>query len=215
MAKNDCPYGAGECPKIADLRDKVEYLETPQSIMDEGNDYYPAETDIFAEIFDTEDFTFTNGDLMQLALWSKYRYFMLGSCCTDKWVRSMADRLMLVGEKWDEIFTKATTSDMTSLDELSYERLIKRTAITGTQGDVRTNKYEHENMPQTASDTTQYLDQRSKNTDTYVPNTQDLETYTEDRDILASTFKRMMQSFPDLLEGFADEFKDYFVERWY
>lgn len=30
MVKNECPYGAGECPKISDLRDKVEYLEANQ-----------------------------------------------------------------------------------------------------------------------------------------------------------------------------------------
>ena len=190
-------------------------IDTPQSIMDEGNDYYPAETDIFETIFNMLSTTFVNADLMQIALWSKYRYYMLGSCCTDKWVRIMADRLEQIGDRWDDIMTAAANDDLATLNELSYVRIIKREPITGTDGDVRTTSYKHESLPQTAATTTEYLDERSSTSDGYKPNTQDTETYDEERDLNATTFSKMMRDYPRILEAFADEFADYFVQRWY
>lgn len=195
--------------------DRCIVIDTPQSIMDEGNDYYPAETDIFETIFNMLSTTFVNASAMQAALWSKYRFYMLGSCCTDKWVRIMADRLEQIGERWDDIMTAAANGDLASLKELSYTRLIKRQPIPETEGDVRTTSYEHESLPQTQTSTTKYLDERSGTSDTYAPNTQDTETYDEERDVNAATFERMMQKYPRIPEAFADEFKDYFVERWY
>ena len=195
--------------------DRCIVIDTPQSIMDEGNDYYPAETDIFETIFDMLSTTFVNASAMQEALWAKYRFYMLGSCCTDKWVRIMADRLEQIGERWDDIMTAASQDDLSALNELSYLRLIKREPITGTDGDVRTTSYKHESLPQTAATTTEYLDERSNTTDGYKPNTQDTETYDEERDLNATTFSKMMRDYPRILEAFADEFNDYFVQRWY
>ena len=195
--------------------DRCIVIDTPQSIMDEGNDYYPAETDIFETIFDMLSTTFVNASAMQAALWAKYRFYMLGSCCTDKWVRIMADRLEQIGERWDDIMTAASQDDLSALNELSYVRLIKREPITGTDGDVRTTSYKHESLPQTAATTTEYLDERSNTTDGYKPNTQDTETYDEERDLNATTFSKMMRDYPRILEAFADEFNDYFVQRWY
>ena len=201
-------------------------IDTPQSIMDEGNDYYPEDTDIFAEIFDGS--TLTNAELMQTALWASYRLRMIGSCNTPEWVQAMKDRLTIIGPKWDDILTAATESVLTDMDADSYVRVIQRTAIEGTEGDVSTqsatgsdvNVIEDEDMPQTPISTgDKYLSRRSTATSTpsavrstkYAPNTQDKETYNESRDIMAKTFAEMMREYPDILGGFTREFSDYFV----
>lgn len=87
--------------------DRCIVIDTPQSIKDEGNDYYPENTDIFETIFGMLSTTFVNASAMKAALWAKYRFYMLGSCCTDKWVRIMADRLAQIGDRWDDIMTAA------------------------------------------------------------------------------------------------------------
>ena len=201
-------------------------IDTPQSIKDEGNDYYPEDTDIFAEIF--EDSTLTNSALMQSALWATYRLRMIGSCDTEEWVQAMKDRLTIVGPKWDDIMTAAALTTMTDMDADSYVRTIQRTAIEGTEGDVSTQSatgsdvsvVEDEDMPQTPIGTgDKYLSRRSTATSTpsavrttkYAPNTQDMETYNESRDIMAKTFSEMMREYPDILGGFAREFSDYFI----
>ena len=201
-------------------------LDTPQSIKDEGNDYYDAGTDIFAEIF--EDSSLSNAALMQSALWAVYRLRMIGSCDTEEWVQVMKDRLTIIGPKWDDIMTTAAQTTMTDMDADSYVRVIQRTAIEGTEGDVSTqsatgsdvNVVEDEDMPQTPIGTSdRYLSRRSTATTTpstirstkYVPNTQDRETYNESQDIMAKTFAEMMREYPDILGGFAREFSDYFV----
>ncbi len=228
-------------------------LDTPQTIMDEGNDHYPAETDIIKEIFDSLGLTLENSTVMQQALWWKWRDFAIASCDTPRWVRGMADRLGLVGRKWDEIISKAYAqdTDLTSLDDRSYERILQRTAIEGTEGDYRevqrtgndTNvnsatgnnvqKTEFERMPQTASGSTQYLDSRetvtttpsaittdelthdTTDTEKYVPNTQDRETYKADDTITAVTFSEMLNNYPNVLLGFVSEFDGFFIDRWY
>ena len=200
-------------------------IDTPQSIMDEGNDYYPEDTDVFALMF--EDSLLSNAELMQSALWATYRLRMIGSCDTEEWVQAMKDRLTIVGPKWDDIMTKAAETVMTDMDADSYVRVIQRTAIEGTEGDVRTVErtgdvsvgIEHESLPQTATTSTKYLDSRQttatennlKDTDSYVPNTQDKETYNESQDIMAKTFAEMMREYPDILGGFAREFSEYFL----
>lgn len=204
-------------------------VDTPQSIMEEGNDYYEPETDIFAEIF--EDSTLVNATVMQQALWWRYRHIVIGSCDTEEWVEAMRDRLNMIGPKWDAIFDKAADTDLTDLTELSYERIIQRTPMEGTDGDVSTRTHEgsdvrtseHESLPQTATTETKYLDSRQTDTvrpgvtdtDKYAPNTQDRETYAEDRNINAITFGSMLNNYPSILTGFVDEFKAYFVNRWY
>lgn len=167
-------------------------IDTPQSIKDEGNDYYPEDTDIFAEIFDNS--TLTNAELMQTALWASYRLRMIGSCNTPEWVQAMRDRLTIIGPKWDDIMTEAAQTVMTDMDADSYVRTIQRTAIEGTEGDVRTVRRtgtisqqgsntgtvttvdtptgsdirteEHESLPQTPTTDTKYLDSRDTITET-------------------------------------------------
>lgn len=201
-------------------------IDTPQSIKDEGNDYYDAGTDIFAVIF--ENSTLTNAELMQMALWASYRLRMIGSCNTPEWVQVMKDRLTLIGPKWDNILNAMQSSDLTDMDADSYTRLIQRTAIDGTNGDVSTqsaegsdvNVTEDEDMPQTPiGSTDRYLSRRSTvtsspnavRTTNYKPNTQDMETYNESRDIMAKTFSEMMSEYPDIFGGFAREFAPYFL----
>ena len=171
-------------------------LDTPQTIKDEGNRYYEADTDIFSEVFDVSGLTLSNRTIMIQALWWKWRDYCIASCKTPEWVRGMADRLGLVGRKWDEIITKAYADDvdLTSLDDRSYERIVQRTAIPDTDGDVRvitregtdtnvnsktgedtqvtsqegddTQLTEHEALPQTSTDSTKYLDSRQTVTTT-------------------------------------------------
>lgn len=202
-------------------------IDTPQSIYDEGNEYYEAETDIFEEIFDKADVTLEYSALMQAALWATFRYRMISSCDTEEWVQAMADRLGLVGPKWDAIIDKADVLDLADLKELHYQRLIQRTAISGTEGDVRTishsghddTVFEGESLPQTQTSATKYLDRRDTtqftpgvtDTDKYKPNTQDEETYDEERDLAAVTFTKMMDSYPQILTRFCDEFENYFM----
>lgn len=204
-------------------------VDTPQSIKDSGNDYYEPDTDIFAQIFDGS--TLNNATVMQQALWWKYRHLIIGSCDTEEWVQAMQDRLAIVGPIWDAIFDKAADTDLTDLTELSYERIIQRTPMEGTDGDVSTRSHEgsdvriseHETLPQTATTATKYLDARQTDTtspgitdtDTYTPNTQDKETYAEDRSINAITFGSMLNNYPNVVMGFCNEFMPYFVNRWY
>ena len=201
-------------------------IDTPKSILDEGNDYYPEGTDVFALMF--EDSSLSNAELMQSALWATYRLRMIGSCDTEEWVQAMKDRLTIVGPKWDDIMTAAASTIMTDMDADSYVRVIQRTAMEGTDGDVSTqsaagsdiNVVEDEDIPQTPiGENERYLSRRSTATATpsavrttkYAPNTQDKETYSESQDIMAKTFSEMMREYPDILGGFAREFADYFV----
>lgn len=201
-------------------------IDTPQSIMDEGNEHYPAGTDIFAEII--EGSTLSNTELMRTVLWAAYRLRMIGSCDTPEWVQAMKDRLALIGPKWDGIFDKAAETALTDLEADSYVRTIQRTPMSGTEGDVATQSAtgsdisvtEDEDMPQTPLvEGERYLSRRSTATSTpsavrttkYAPNTQDKETYNESRDIAARTFAEMMREYPDIPGGFAREFEAYFI----
>lgn len=208
-------------------------LDTPQTIMDEGNDHYPPETDIIEEVFDSLGLTLENSTVMQQALWWKWRDFAIASCDTPKWVRGMADRLGLVGRKWDEIISKAYAqdTDLTNLDDRSYERILQRTAIEGTEGDYRevkrtgddTNvnsatgdnvqKTEFERMPQTASGSTQYLDSRETvtttpsaiTTDKLTRNTTDTEKYkpnTQDRETYKADDTITAVTFSEMLNNY-------------
>lgn len=190
-------------------------LDTPRTIYEDGNDYYPPETDIFQEVADVTTLDFEHIDVMINALWWRYRNYIIGACDTTAWVQGVADRLDLVGTRWDEIIDKMLDTDMTNLTDREYDRLIKRTPITGTNGDIRTVHYEHENLPQTVADTTKYLDVRSDNTDTYAPNTQDEETFRERTDPDAVTFSKMLKAYPNVFIDFTDDFKEYFIDRWY
>ena len=112
-------------------------LDTPASILKDGNDHYEPGTDVFAEIMDTAIGTFDNEQLFVKALWWRYRNFIIGACDTEFWVQGMADRLDMVGRRWDEIFSKMLDTDLTDLTDKAFHRLIKHTAIEGTEGDVR------------------------------------------------------------------------------
>lgn len=208
-------------------------LDTPQTILDEGNDHYPPETDIIKEVFDSLGLTLENSTVMQQALWWKWRDFAIASCDTPKWVRGMADRLGLVGRKWDEIISKAYSqdTDLTSLDDRSYERILQHTAIDGTEGDVRevkrtgddtsvnsatgdnVQKTEFERMPQTASGSTQYLDSRETvtttpsavTTDKLTRNTTDTEKYapnTQDRETYRADDTITAVTFSEMLNNY-------------
>lgn len=206
-------------------------LDTPQTIMDEGNDYYAVGTDVFAKVFENTDYV--NKIVMQQALWWKWRDYLIASCNTPEWVRAMNDRLGLIGDKWDAVISKAydNDTDLTSLVDRDYTRVIKRTAISGTQGDIRiishsgsdVEQTEHETLPQTAATDTKYLDSRGKttmtpgvtDTDNYTPNNQDSEEFAADDSITAATFQDMMNNYPNVLLGFVNEFAEYFIDRWY
>lgn len=184
-------------------------IDTPQSIYDDGNDYYDEGTDVFAEIVGD---TYDNSAVMQSALWAKYRYYMIGSTCTDRWVQAMKDRMTLIGAKWDAIFSKLADSDPTDIHEVSYSRQIDHTPIG--DGDESVSVSEREDLPQTATSATKYLSARNTDTVSVKPNNRTSETYTEDRDIAAITLSKMITGYPDYLDRFCDEFSGYFIMRW-
>ena len=186
-------------------------FDTPQSIMDEGNDHYPAETDIFEVILD--DFSWEQISRFYYAFWAAFRYRIIANCDTEEWVQAMRDRLVLVGDKWNAVFSKFLdeNTDLSDMSADSYERIIQRTAISGTEGDERTRRYEHESLPETEAGTTKYLDARDSTTEGYKPNTQDKETYKEDVDLNAKTFNEMMRAYPNVLIDFANDFEQYFM----
>lgn len=190
-------------------------LDTPDSILNEGNDYFEPGTDIFEEISQKAGVDFTYIDLMIDALWWRYRNWIIGACNTPDWVQGMADRLNMVGPRWEDIFSKMVNTDLTDLTDRSYDRTIQRTAIPNTEGDVTTHHYEHENLPQTIATTTKYLDARSDDKNSYVPNTQDTEHYDEHDTLNARTFADMVKAYPNVLIDFTNEFMEYFVARWY
>ena len=178
-------------------------LMTPRILLEDD------EVDIFAEVL--EDATYENKELMAKALWARWRDYCIGSCDLDGWVQGMKDRLTLIGDKWDAIMSKALEIELNSITDRSYERIVQRTAIKGTNGDVRTlehegkdttelshegddvNVMEHEAMPQTESGATKYLDARQTDTRTngmkdkteYSPGVKDTEKYvpnTQDKE---------------------------------
>ena len=178
-------------------------LMTPRILLEDD------EVDIFAEVL--EDATYENKELMAKALWARWRDYCIGSCDLDGWVQGMKDRLTLIGDKWDAVMTKALETELNAITDRSYERIVQRTAIEGTDGDVRTlehegkdttelshegddvNVMEHEAMPQTATGTTKYLDARQTDTRTngmkdkteYSPGVKDTEKYapnTQDKE---------------------------------
>lgn len=150
------------------------------------------EVDIFAEVL--EDATYENKELMAKALWARWRDYCIGSCDLDGWVQGMKDRLTLIGDKWDAIMSKALVTELNSITDRSYERIVQRTAMPDTDGDVRVishkgsdtteishegsdtteishkgddvNVMEHETLPQTESGATKYLDARQTDTHT-------------------------------------------------
>lgn len=207
-------------------------VDTPQSIMDDGSmdGEYTAETDIFEEIADTAAGQFTTEAMMRSMLWNRYRYEGIGSCDSKRWVQVMADRLDMVGPKWEDILTKLEDVDMADLAELAYTRRVDRTAIPETVGTVRTVGHTgndvtitgNETLPQSPVDGYSYLDNRTTatrtngqtDTETYKPNERDDETYKEYRDIEAATFARLVREYPDLPDRFAAEFSDLFLGRW-
>lgn len=190
-------------------------LDTPATILKDGNRFYPADTDIFAEIITATGATFENADIFKDALWWRYRNYIIGACDTEGWVQGMADRLNLIGQRWDEIFNKMTDTDLTDLIDRSYEREITRQPIAGTDGDVRTYHNEHETLPQTVATTTKYLDTRADNTETYTPNTRDHEIFQEHDTSNARSFDDMIKAYPNVFVDFTNEFSEYFVQRWY
>lgn len=207
-------------------------VDTPQSIMEDGSmdGEYPAETDIFEEITDTANGNYTTEGLMSLMLWLRYRYEGIGSCDAKRWVQVMADRLDMIGDKWETILTALEDVDMADLAEMAYTRRVDRTAIPDTVGTVRTVGHSgtdstvtgDETLPQSPVDGYSYLDRRTTatrtngqtDTETYHPNERDEETYKEYRDIEAATFARLVDRYPDIPARFAAEFKDLFLGRW-
>ena len=209
-------------------------VDTPQSIYDDGSmdGEYPAETNIFEEVMDTAMGGWDNAGIMALMLWFRFRYEGIGSCDSKRWVQCMADRVDIVGPKWDPILTlwQSGEIDLTNMDEMNYERILQRTAMPGTAGTVRTVGHTgtdstvtgNETLPQSPVDNVSYLDNRTTSTrtngqtdtDTYNPNEQDRETYEEERDLAAATFSRMIRENPLVVDIFCDEFRGYFLGRW-
>ena len=197
-------------------------LMTPKSVLEE------TETDVFEEIFDLADGVYVNEEVMKLALWHYLRIRCIGSCNLEEWMQAMADRLDLVGPKWDAVISKTGTTDLTESHGKTSERIIRRTAIENTLGDESTetatgsnaNVTEDEDLPQTVAGSAKYLRSRVTVTDTpgvtrtahYKPNTQDTETYVENLDVASKVFSQMMQSYPLVLYNFARDFDDYFIK---
>lgn len=213
-------------------------LDTPTSIMRSGNDYYEQGTDIFAEIIEASGTEFQNAELFLKALWWRYRNYIIGACDTEFWVQGMADRLNMVGQRWDEIFSKMLESDLADLTDLSYHRLIKRTAIPDTEGDVRTitrtgnvtttdtptgsnvHKMEHESLPQTVTDDTKYLDARQTdiespgvvNTNARVDNLIDTDKYkpnTQDDESYEEFNTLNAVTFDSMVKAYPNVFIDF------
>lgn len=178
-------------------------LMTPRILLEDD------EVDVFAEIL--EDATYENKELMAKALWARWRDYCIGSCDLDGWVQGMKDRLTLIGDKWDAIMSKALETELNAITDRSYERIVQRTAMPDTDGDVRVISHEgsdttelshegddvsvmeHEALPQTESGATKYLDARQTDTRTngmvdtteYTPGVTDTETYrpnTQDKE---------------------------------
>lgn len=198
-------------------------LMTPRILLEDD------EVDVFAEVL--EDAAYENKELMAKALWARWRDYCIGSCDLDGWVQGMKDRLTLVGDKWDAVMTKALETELNAVTDRSYERIVQRTAIEGTDGDVRTlehegkdttevshegddvNVMEHEAMPQTASGATKYLDVRQtdtrtngmKDTTEYSPGVKDTEKYapnTQDKETYHADDTIPAITFSDMMRNY-------------
>lgn len=198
-------------------------LMTPRILLEDD------EVDVFAEVL--EDAAYENKELMAKALWARWRDYCIGSCDLDGWVQGMKDRLTLIGDKWDAVMSKALETELNAITDRSYERIVQRTAMPNTDGDVRTlehegkdttelshtgddvNVMEHEAMPQTESGATKYLDARQTDTHTngmkdtteYSPGVKDTEKYapnTQDKETYHADDTIPAITFSDMMRNY-------------
>ena len=172
-----------------------------------------------------------NQDVLRIALWGKYRFYMLGNCDTERWAHAMAARMDLVVPKWDRIVTILAEADPSDINDLTFERIVKRTAVENTQGTVRTVSHEGDDvtvneseiLPQTPNNSqTRHVDNKNTatrsngqvDTEVYNPNEKDVESYAQQSDIAAATYKRLIESWPEWREDFVREFEDLFCNCW-
>lgn len=205
-------------------------IDTPNSIIVQGNDYFPQGTDIFEVAMGYSSISIENQDVLKIALWGKFRYYMLGNCDTERWAHAMAARMDLVVPKWDRIVTILAEADPSDINDLTYTRVVKRTAVENTPGTVRTISHsgsdvtvnESEILPQTPNTGQRHVDNKvtgtrtngQTDTDTYNPNEKDHEEYHQQSDIAAVTYKRLMENWPEWREDFVREFEDLFCNCW-
>lgn len=205
-------------------------IDTPNSIIVNGNDFFPQGTDIFEVAMGYSSIPIENQDVMRIALWGKYRFYMLGNCDTERWAHAMAARIDLVVPKWDSIITILAEADPSDIDDLTYTRIVKHTAVENTPGTVRTISHsgsdvtvnESEILPQTPNTGQRHVDNKvtgtrtngQTDTDTYNPNEKDEESYSQQSDIAAVTYKRLIENWPEWRDDFAREFEDLFCNCW-
>lgn len=121
-------------------------VETPDSIKTSDN------VDVFETVVSA-----SYGSYRQICmdrLWQLYRYRMIGSCDRAFWLQCMKDRADLILPKYGTIFDAYSAADFSEMEAGGY------TMVTESQS---------EDMPQTTADTTEYLSNRGKVTQTYTP----------------------------------------------
>lgn len=121
-------------------------VETPDSIMSDDN------IDVFTIIISS-----AYGASVQKArdiLWQRYRYRMIGSCDRNVWLQCMKDRADYLSSRYVKIFAAYDNADFTKLEDGSY---------------TLTTESKSEDLPQTTADTTEYLSNRGRVTQSYVP----------------------------------------------
>ena len=118
-------------------------LLTPQRILDDD------EIDVFEQIVPNTDYEYA---AKRSALWSTYRYRFIGSCDVDTWIAVMKDRYSLIMREYD-------------MKMRAYAAMV--TEVTSNGADLSAGSSdsevvtEHEDMPDTAAESTKYLSTRT------------------------------------------------------
>lgn len=204
-------------------------IDTPQSVMDASG------RDVFEEIIPNTAYSYTK---KRNELWSRYRYFGIGSCNIEYWIQCMKDRYALIEESWDakikawdeyvaSIASKVSFAAGSNSETVTDTRSFT-TEHTGTISDSGSNTgtvtTEREDTPDNPAGSTKYLAERDTRTDNLtngntrtflntdtVTNEGTLKTDREYYEGLDSaTAAEYIDKVPDPWDGFTSQFRRLF-----
>lgn len=178
---------------------------TPQDVLDE------MERDVFGEAMESSGTTSEYSGAYAEALWNAYRERMIGSVNLERWERLVGDRIAQIAPMYDVLMSAYADADLEDPSDGRLETITDRTAIEGTDGDVV--RTESETFPIAPVDPGErYL--TSATTTKTAPNTRDKSTTTSYGGLTVTTLRQMMDDIDSPLMRFADEFDDFFINRW-
>lgn len=179
-------------------------IETPQSIKTEDN------VDVFDDfhILDTFRLSFLRPYYGKVynAMWTMYRFRGIGHTDRDYWIETMADRVVLIANKYLEAFGIYEKY----LQDKEYKDLAESSSRREFREGVRTTDTQNENLPSTGTAGTYLSDRSTVETGHMRADEKDVETVKFYSGLPQSTLKQAMQDLTDPYIMFAREFSGMF-----